>query len=333
MFWNRPAADGFASGLDATAALLAALHADPTDETAWLALADCLEERGETDRAELLRATRHLNGPASGRQRAVWQRRVQGLLTAGVRPCVPTLTFALRKTVSLTVALMPPGSFRMGCGRGEQGRDSDERPRHRVTLTQPFYLSVTPVTQAQWRAVTRRSPSYFKGAGRPVERVNFNDCQAFCDQLAARIGRPVRLPTEAEWEYACRAGTTTAYAGGNDPTAMDRLGWYGRTATEPVALKEPNPWGLYDLHGNVWEWTRDAYGPYSADDQTDPCAAGEEHLRVARGGSYSNPAAVCRSACRIGFMAGGRNDFIGCRVVIEWSRQMQNAECRMQNEE
>lgn len=310
--------------MDLRQTLLTALHTDPGDATAWLALADCLEEQDEGTRAELLRAQLVLNRVVDGQrnkagaERKACERRVQQLLADGVRPCVPTLTFALTKTVNLELGLVPAGTFWMGARGRERGRFSDELPRHRVTITRPFYIGLTPVTQAQWRAVMRRSRGYFQGDDRPADSVNADDCEAFCRDLSKKTGRRACLPTEAEWEYACRAGTTTRFASGNEDSAMARIGWCDRERTEPVGQLQPNGWGLHDMHGSVWEWCQDSFVMYSGEEQTDPMIPGDDRLRVARGGSYSNPENVCRSACRIGFAAGGRNDFIGCRVVVEW---------------
>ena len=310
--------------MDPRQALLASLHADPTDRTAWLALADCLEESGEDARAELLRAQVTINEGVVGRRRKFTkerlrcQHRAQELLAAGVRPCVPTLSFALSRRVRFEAALVPPGTFVMGAKRTETNTFGDERPRHLVTITKPFYLGIYPVTQAQWSALTRSKPSRFRGDDRPVDQVNVEDADRFCQQLGKKIGRKVRLPTEAEWEYACRAGTMTRFASGDSAETLKGAGWYDLEETQPVGQLQPNGWGLYDMHGNVWEWTLDHYARYHAEDQTDPLAIADPSLRVARGGSFSNPPFVCRSACRIGFAGGGRNDFIGCRGLVEW---------------
>src|SRR5262249_9745907 len=133
-------------------------------------------------------------------------------------------------------------------------------PQHRVTL-RAFYLGIYPVTQAQWDAVMASNPSHFKGPDRPVESVPWDDCEAFCRKLTELTGHLCRLPTEAEWEYACRAGTTTAYSFG-DKAKLGEHGWYEANSggqTQPVGKQKPNAWGLYDMHGNVWEWCQDWY--------------------------------------------------------------------------
>src|SRR5262249_21010088 len=167
---------------------------------------------------------------------------------------------------------------------------------------------------AQWFALTRRRPARFRGKARPVEQVCVDDCEAYCRALGQRVGRVVRLPTEAEWECACRAGTTTEFASGDGEEAMGRAGWCDLDRTRAVGLKQPNGWGLFDMHGNVWEWCLDAYDLYSGEDLVDPLATGPDHaLRVARGGSDSNPPQVCRSARPLGFARGGRNRLLRLR--------------------
>jgi uncharacterized protein (TIGR02996 family) len=311
--------------MDTEQTLLAALHADPFDPTPRLALADWLEEQGHPDRAELARLQLRLDSTLEHPERRLWERRVQELLAAGVRPCVAELTLALKPTLHLRAALIRPGVFWMGTTE-EETAESDETwrnrgnevPRRRVTLTRPFYLAVYPVTQAQWRTVYRATPAHFKGPDRPAECVLWERAVGFCRAASRKTGRTVRLASEAEWEYACRAGTTTAYASGNGAEAMARIGWCNLEETQPVGQKQPNGWGLYDMHGNVWEWCADAYADYPDEDRVDPVRAIDSQERVARGGSWSNPHGACRSGCRIGFMAGGRNDFIGFRVAIDW---------------
>jgi uncharacterized protein (TIGR02996 family) len=300
-------------------ALLAAMHADPLDPTPRLALADWLEEHDRLREAELTRWQHRLDSAdLDDPRRRDFEARVQELLAAGVRPLVPLLTLQIAATEHLHAALIPPGSFYLGSKEGEQQQPRDERPRRQVTLTRPFYLGIYPVTQAQWWAVQHRQPSHFQGMSRPVDQVSWADCQSFCQRLSRKTGRRVRLPSEAEWEFACRAGTQTAFSGGEGLESMERCGWCGGSQTQPVGEKQPNGWGLFDMHGNVWEWCQDAYAGFPDADRIDPLHDIDSNTRVARGGSYSNPPAVCRSARRIGFAAGGRNAFIGCRVAIDW---------------
>jgi formylglycine-generating enzyme required for sulfatase activity len=190
-----------------------------------------------------------------------------------------------------------PGTFMMGSPDSEAGRNSAEGPQHQVTISKAFELQTTEVTQSQWQAVMGSNPSTFKGKDLPVETVSWDDAQAFIAKLNAKgDGYRYRLPTEAEWEYAARAGTTGPYAG--DLYAM---AWYypnsGRT-THPVGTKAPNAWGLYDMHGNVWEWTQDWYGGYSSSAVTDPVGPSSGSYRVHRGGSWIYDSQYCRSAFR-----------------------------------
>jgi formylglycine-generating enzyme required for sulfatase activity len=181
-----------------------------------------------------------------------------------------------------------------------------------------FEMSATEITQAQYEAVMGTNPSYFKGENLPVERVSWNDAMEFCQKLSERTGQRYDLPTEAEWEYACRAGTTTKYYTGDSDNALARAGWYvvnsGKT-THPGGQKEGNSFGLYDMHGNVWEWCRDWYGAYSSQSQSNPTGPGSGSFRVLRGGGLAIPADSCRAANRPdGSQAAGRY-IVGLRVV------------------
>ena len=198
--------------------------------------------------------------------------------------------------------LCPPGTFTMGEGTGA----------YRVTLTRTFWMGETPVTQKQWESVMGKNPSCFKGDDRPVEGVSWEDCQEFIQKVNAKLlDGQVRLPTEAEWEYACRAGTTTPYGGTGN---LDEMGWYGGNSggeTHPVGQKKPNAWGLYDMHGNVWEWCADWFGDYPSGSVTDPTGPSSGETRVRRGGSWS------RSASRSGKPSDSTPaDNQGVRVVL-----------------
>ncbi|NLF16066.1 MAG: SUMF1/EgtB/PvdO family nonheme iron enzyme [Lentisphaerae bacterium] len=243
----------------------------------------------------------------------------------------------------IAMVYVPAGSFTMGSPTAEAGRDSDER-QHGVTLTRGFYLGKFEVTQAQWQSVMGRNPSQFTGAGAdaPAEMVSWDDCQAFCRTL----GEGFRLPTEAEWEYACRAGTTTAIYTGpltivdtNNGMELDAIAWYGgnsrvtyeggfdssawpgkqhrhdRAGTHPVGKKQPNAWGLYDMLGNVWEWCQDGYGDYPSEAVTDPAGSGTGSDRVFRGGSWNRNAKYCRVANRDWNPPSNRLINVGCRLV------------------
>ena len=162
--------------------------------------------------------------------------------------------------VKLEMVLIPAGEFLMGSPDSDKNASADEKPQHRVRITKPFYLGKYLVTQEQWEAVMGNNPSHFKGPKNPVERVSWDDCQQFLEKLNAKSspgGGKFQLPTEAQWEYACRAGSTTRYCFGDDESRLGEYAWYGANSgnkTHPVGEKKPNAWGLYDMHGNVWEW-------------------------------------------------------------------------------
>ncbi|MDB4353536.1 formylglycine-generating enzyme family protein, partial [bacterium] len=209
--------------------------------------------------------------------------------------------------------LLPPGVFTMGYKRDE----------HEVKLTKSFMLGIHEVTQTQYERVMGKNPSKFKGANNPVEQVSWEDAVKFCQKLSAlpaekAAGRVYRLPTEAEWEYACRAGTTTTYSFGDDDTELGDYAWFdgnsGKTS-HPVGGKKPNAWGLYDMHGNVWEWCQDWHGDYPSGTVTDPTGAESGSHRVYRGGGWYDPAMECRSASRSGIRASLHLDF-GFRVSL-----------------
>ncbi|MGF1455329.1 MAG: formylglycine-generating enzyme family protein, partial [Alphaproteobacteria bacterium] len=245
----------------------------------------------------------------------------------GMDPFGPWVTFLVpaeeRADVVVRMRWIPAGSFLMGSPEDEKGRFSDEGPQHRVTLSRGFWLFDTPVTQAVWQAVMGENPSRFKGEDRPVERVRWHDADAFLARLNARLpGLDLALPTEAEWEYAVRAGTTgPTYARGDQD--LDDLAWYTANSdgtTHPVAQKSPNPWGLYDMLGNVWEWCADGLRPYDEDPKTDP--AGPQgspegsSSRALRGGAWCDLARDVRAAGRGADAPDSRNDVgIGFRCA------------------
>ncbi len=217
---------------------------------------------------------------------------------------------------------IPPGHFLMGSPDDEAGRWSDESPQHEVELTRGFWLAETPCTQSQWVAVMHSNPSKRQGEQRPVENVSWEDCQEYCARLNERFEDPaMRLPTEAEWEYACRAGTTGAFNDGSPCTApegrdpaLEGLGWYRGHETHPVAQKAANTWGLFDMHGNVWEWCADWWqGDYQGTGSVDPSGPPTGRYRVIRGGSFWEVARDCRSAFRYGRHPGVRFDRLGFR--------------------
>lgn len=207
---------------------------------------------------------------------------------------------------------IPPGSFVMGSPMEEEGRYDDET-QHQITVSEGFWQGKTQVTQAQWKRVTGNKPSQFQGSDLPVEQVNWKDCHGFIQQLNAQGQGVFRLPTEAEWEYACRAGTTTAYCFGDDASLLGEYAWYeenSERATHPVGQKKPNGWGLYDMHGNVWEWCEDSV-LYPAGVTGAP--SGE--CRAVRGGSWESFPVACRSASRPSHFPFSRRSTCGLRLV------------------
>jgi sulfatase modifying factor 1 len=222
-----------------------------------------------------------------------------------------------------------PGRFLMGSPPDEPERSAEREAQHEVTLSRGFWLADTACTQAFWQAVTGRNPSHFKDDQRnPVEQVSWDDVQTFIAELQRRLpGFPVRLPTEAEWEYACRAGTKTPFSfgenitpelvnyNGNYPYAGGEKGLY-REKPVPVASLPANPWGLYEMHGNVWEWCADWYGDYPTEPQVDPQGPQSGGSRVLRGGSWNDDGGGVRSALRLRGVPGDRYDFIGFRLAL-----------------
>jgi uncharacterized protein (TIGR02996 family) len=320
---------------DAIDPILQALHVDPGDETAWLALADCLEETGDPDRAELTRLTVQLRNREGHPGDEQAERRMQELLARGVLPCVPIRGNGL----GMQFTLIPPGRFRMGSPLAEDDHHISEGPQHEVRITRPFYLGIFPVTQAQYEEVMGDNPSRFSSTGGnrstvrkrstrefPVENVSWEQARAFCAKLP---DGEYRLPTEAEWEYACRAGTTTPFHfgssasstqanfDGNHPYGGAKPGPY-LSRTCPVGSYVPNAFGLFDMHGNVLEWTSDWFASKypSAKPRKDPGGPKTGDTKVVRGGSWWIYARKCRSACREGFEPSfARNGVVGFRVA------------------
>ncbi|HEX9735206.1 MAG TPA: formylglycine-generating enzyme family protein, partial [Thermoanaerobaculia bacterium] len=208
---------------------------------------------------------------------------------------------------------IPPGRFQMGSPETENGRWGDEGPRHWVVLTEGFWLAETPCTQEMWEAVMEDNPSHFVSPRRPVEQVSWEDCQQFLDRLNGRIRHlEVWLPTEAEWEYACRAGTETATWQGEG--SIEEIAWFGGESTQEVALKRPNPWGLYDMLGNVLEWCWDLKRSYKPGVAVDPEGHDMGAERVFRGGSWHDRARSVRAADRLWGLPGGRDRYLGFRL-------------------
>ena len=251
----------------------------------------------------------------------------------------PVTQGKIRNNLGMEFVYISPGSFMMGSALspsevvarygGEEKYYKDEHPQHRVTLTKGFYMQTTEVTQGQWERVMGSNPSRFKNCGSdcPVEKVSWEDCQRFVRKLNQMEGTDkYRLPSEAEWEYAARAGTKTPfYTGdclstgqanynGNYPGTGCSKGEY-RGKTTSVGSFSPNPWGLYDMHGNVWEWCQDWFGDYSSGSVTDPEGPSSGSYRVNRGGSWSSSARICRSAFRSRDKPGYRSSDLGFRLA------------------
>jgi sulfatase modifying factor 1 len=224
--------------------------------------------------------------------------------------------------VEVEFRFCPAGRFIMGSPISEQGRKEDE-VQHEVELTRGFWLAVAPVTQRLWQAVTGSNPSKFKGSDRPVERVSWDDCIAFLGRVnGSSPGLDLRMPTEAEWEYACRAGTVgPTYAGMNDAATLAKIAWYNDTKnlvgeeTRAVRQKAANPGGLYDMLGNVWEWCSDWNGAYAAGRAVDPKGAAKGTKRVCRGASWFSVASSVRAACRDASPPDFRGAYLGFRLA------------------
>ncbi len=234
----------------------------------------------------------------------------------------------LTNSIGMKLVAIPAGSFVMGSSNQEKGRGDDEHLR-KITLTRGLYLGAYAVTQEQWQAVMGVNPSLFRGAkSLPVETVSWHDCQAFCKKLSEREKKKYRLPTEAEWEYACRAGTSTPYHFGatlsTDQANYNGNFTYGagtkgvfRARTTPVGTFPANAWGLYDMHGNVSQWCQDWHGGYARTDLTDPQGPKAGKERVLRGGSWSNHPIFCRSANRNFAPPDTRIEFYGLRICLD----------------
>ena len=221
----------------------------------------------------------------------------------------------LTNSIGMKLAFIPAGEFDMGSPADEKGREEEET-LHRVKITRPFRLGATEVTQAQWKAVMGERRGRFDGASLPVEDIAWAEAAAFCEKLSKLDGRKYRLPTEAEWEYACRAGSPGRFAGDK----LDDLAWYDASSdgcTHPVAAKKPNAWGLYDVHGNVAEWCADYYAPSYPAAAADPTGPAAGKARVVRGGSWASFERGCRCASRSSAPAAYQLKFVGLRVVME----------------
>lgn len=250
---------------------------------------------------------------------------------------------SFHNSIGMTLVYIPAGQFRMG---DLSMHFEDEKVRE-VTLTKAFFMARTEITQAQWQAVMGSTPSHFRGDQLPVENVSWHEAVAFCAALSTREGRTYRLPTEAEWEYACRAGSAADFhnggSGASGEDTLKQVAWFGGTpktwngnsegGTRPVAQLQPNAWGLYDMHGNVWEWCADVFAPYQVrehredhknqtrvwhtNDVTDPTGPAKGVSRVLRGGSWYDPPKFCRASKRHGRSPDTRLVDFGFRIVCD----------------
>lgn len=238
--------------------------------------------------------------------------------TVGTSTYTPNIKTYTANGVSFQMVEVRGGTFQMGA-TSVQGSDAEnvEKPVHSVKLSS-YYIGKTEVTQALWKAVMGSNPSYFKGDNLPVETVSWEDCQDFIARLNDLTGKRFRLPTEAEWEYAARGGSMsrgTKYSGAN---SLDNCGWYSDNSggkTHPVATKQANELGIYDMSGNVWEWCSDWYGSYCSNSQTNPTGPSSGSYRVLRGGSWRSGAG-CRTSSRDYYAPGNRSYSIGLRLAL-----------------
>jgi uncharacterized protein (TIGR02996 family) len=310
----------------------------PEDASLWLILADWLTERDDP-RAELVRLTWQLQYEPAHADFSSRQERVQAVLAGGMVPVRPRCALG-----DFEFAWIPPGSFHMGSLAKEPGHQKNER-RHRVTLTTGFWMAVHPVTQAQWQAILGTNPSNFSRTGRrsdriedvadaelenyPVDSISWNMAQEFCTRASQLWKRHINLPTEAQWEYACRAGTTSPFHFGwiLDGTQANCNGDHPQGTRSPgpnllrptpVGLPDypPNAWGLYEMHGNMWEWCRDAYdASFGKLPAKDPIREKQHAVScVLRGGSWFSEAYKCRAAYRHHVGPGTGAAALGLRV-------------------
>ena len=293
------------------------------DKAGLVSYVYCSTDGGRTWSKPLRQVTGDVNKQVpAGAHRIVWDVLSEREKLAGANICFKVEVNSGKFTVngvSFEMVHVEGDTFRMGAtSEQEDDADSDEKPVHSVILSS-YYIGKTEVTQALWQAVMGSNPSNFKGADLPVECVSWNDCQEFIQKLNRLTGRNFRLPTEAEWEFACRGGNNSRgykYSGSND---IDNVAWYWDNSggkTHPVGTKAPNELGIYDMSGNVWEWCSDWYADYTSYSQTDPTGPHSGSHRVIRGGSWYGGAGYCRSSYRLGNFPTNRNNGLGLRLAL-----------------
>ena len=238
---------------------------------------------------------------------------------SGVLTNVDNISIPVKYGISIDMVRVEAGTFTMGATAEMKNTEDSEKPTHRVTLTNDYYIGKYEVTQALWQAVMGDDPSYFKGDNLPVEAVTWDDCQEFIGKLNRITGKTFRLPTEAEWEYAARGGNKSRgyqYSGSNNPS---NVAWYDDNSgdkTHAVGTKQPNELGIYDMSGNVWEWCQDWYETYSSSSQVNPTGANSGSCRVVRGVSWYNNARNCRLSLRGSNTPDFRSSNLGLRLVL-----------------
>ncbi len=320
-------------------ALLAGIVADPSSALRWLVMADWLDDHGQPERAELVRVHRELLRTCTATRETMTRKqfhtrmmernqlhaRMMELMLAGVQPCLPQRTITPSGGVEMRFSFIPPGSFLMGSPKSETGRSSDEH-RHLVTLTRGFWVGQTPVTQAQWVAGMGENPSHFKGDELPVDTVSWDDAHAFCEAMKTLRGIKLRLPTEAEWEYVARGGTTTPFSWGEELNGMQancsilRGPYLGRTtAVGSYSVVSPHPWAVADVIGNILEWCWDWHGKYPTGEVTDPKGPKAGRWRAVRGGGWNGVRSQCRTAYRSKAEPNPRGGGFGFRLAADLS--------------
>ena len=294
-----------------------------TDKAGSVGDVYCSTDGGRTWGEPLRQVTGDVNEQVpAGRHRIVWDVLSEREKLAGANICFKVEVNSGRfmvNGVSFEMVRVEGGTFRMGAtSEQEDEADGDETPVHSVTLSS-YYIGKTEVTQALWQAVMGSNPSKFKGADLPVECVSWNDCQEFIQKLNSLTGRNFRLPTEAEWEFACRGGNNSCgykYSGSNN---LGSVAWYDENSgfqTHRVATKAPNELGIYDMSGNVGEWCSDWYADYTSYSQTDPTGPQSGSIRVSRGGCWLNSGRGCRSSFRFNYSPTYRNNYLGLRLAL-----------------